>query len=178
MPSARTHGYETEVVWTGNLGTGTDSYRSYARTHEVAAVGVPPIQGSADRHFRGDADRWNPEQLLLAALAQCHLLSYLAVCAMNGVVVTAYTDRAVGTIEETGDGGGHFTEAVLRPAVTVAAAEMAEKARSLHEEAHRLCFIANSVNFPVRHEATVTVAGASRGSGTASGPGSGAAADS
>jgi len=125
--------------------------------HEVRAAGLPVIAGSADRAFRGDADRWNPELLLVGALAECHMLSYLHVCAVNGVVVTAYRDRAGGTMEETGDGGGHFTEVVLRPVVEVAAAGMAEKARSLHEEAHRLCFIANSVNFPVRHEATVTV---------------------
>jgi organic hydroperoxide reductase OsmC/OhrA len=158
MPSARQHTYETEVVWTGNLGTGTDTYRSYRRTHEVSAAGVPTIAGSSDPHFRGDADRWNPELLLLAALSQCHLLSYLHVCAVGGVVVTAYTDHATGTMEETGDGGGHFTRALLRPQVEVASPEMADKALALHAEAHRLCFIAGSVNFPVDHEATVTVA--------------------
>ena len=158
MPSARQHTYETEVVWTGNLGTGTDSYRSYRRTHEVTAAGVPMIPGSSDPHFRGDADRWNPEQLLLAALSQCHLLSYLHVCALGGVVVTAYTDRASGTMAETPDGGGHFTQATLRPAVEVASPEMAERALALHERAHALCFIASSVNFPVLHEPTVTVA--------------------
>jgi organic hydroperoxide reductase OsmC/OhrA len=159
MPPARQHSYETEVVWTGNLGTGTRSYRSYSRGHEVSAAGLPTILGSADRTFHGDAERWNPEQLLLAALSQCHLLSYLHVCAVNGVVVTGYTDRAGGTLQETGDGGGHFTEAVLRPKVEVASAGMAEKALSLHKDANRLCFIANSVNFPVRHEPTVDVAG-------------------
>lgn len=159
MPSARQHTYRTELVWTGNLGTGTDSYRSYRRTHEVTAPGTPVIAGSSDPHFRGDADRWNPEQMLLASLSQCHLLSYLHVCAVNGVVVTGYTDRADGTMAETGDGGGHFTEAVLRPEVEVAAPDMAEKALALHERAHELCFIAGSVNFPVRHEATVTVSG-------------------
>jgi len=158
MPSARQHTYATEVVWTGNLGTGTDSYRSYRRTHEVGAAGLPTIAGSADPHFRGDADRWNPEQLLLAALSQCHLLSYLHVCAVNGVVVTAYTDRADGTMTETPDGGGHFTQVTLHPAVEVADPNMAEKALALHERAHALCFIANSVNFPVHHAPTVTVA--------------------
>lgn len=157
MPSARQHTYETEVVWTGNLGTGTDSYRSYRRTHEVSADGPAPIAGSSDPHFRGDADRWNPEQLLLAALSQCHMLSYLHVCAVNGVVVTAYTDRAAGTMTETGDGGGRFTGVVLRPRVEVAEPSMAEKAVALHEDAHRLCFIASSVNFPVGHEPEVTV---------------------
>lgn len=156
MPSARTHAYETRLTWTGNLGTGTDSYRSYRRTHEVEADGPPPLAGSSDPHFRGDADRWNPEQLLLAALSQCHMLAYLHLCAVNGVVVTAYTDRASGTMEETGDGGGHFTRALLRPRVEVASGAMAEKAAALHEEAHRLCFIAASVNFPVEHEPVVT----------------------
>lgn len=158
MAAAGTHTYETEVVWTGDLGSGTSSYRSYGRTHEVRAPGVPVvIPGSSDPAFRGDADRWNPEQLQLAALSQCHLLSYLHVCAVNGVTVTAYSDRATGTMRQTPDGGGHFTEAVLHPAVEVAAPEMAAKALALHAEAHRLCFIANSVNFPVRNEATVTV---------------------
>jgi organic hydroperoxide reductase OsmC/OhrA len=158
MPSARKHFYETEVVWTGNRGTGTATYRDYGRTHEVSAEGAGTIAGSADRAFRGDADRWNPEQLLLAALSQCHMLSYLHVCAVNGVVVTAYTDRADGTMEETGDGGGHFTEVVLRPAVQVASSEMTAAAQALHKEAQRLCFIANSVNFEVRHEPSVRVA--------------------
>jgi organic hydroperoxide reductase OsmC/OhrA len=161
MASARQHRYETEVVWTGNLGTGTDSYRSYARSHEVIAPATtaPPIPGSSDPAFRGDAARWNPEQLLLASLSQCHLLAYLHLCAVNGVTVTAYTDRATGTMTETPDGSGHFTAATLRPAVEVAAPEMAAKAVALHGDAHHACFIANSVNFPVDHEPTVTVAG-------------------
>lgn len=159
MASARTHTYETEVVWTGNAGEGTATYRSYRRTHEIAATpgGAPAIPGSADPHFRGDTDRWNPEQLLLASLSQCHMLSYLHVCAMNGVVVTAYTDHATGTMEETPDGAGHFTRALLRPEVTVTSPAMADKARTLHEQAHHLCFIANSVNFPVDHEPTITI---------------------
>ncbi|SDO12127.1 OsmC family protein [Actinacidiphila guanduensis] len=159
MVAGPLHTYSTELTWTGNLGTGTDSYKSYKRTHEVSVPGLPTIEGSSDPHFHGDADRWNPEQLLLAALSQCHLLSYLHACAVGGVVVTAYTDRASGVLEVTRDGGGHFIEAVLRPAVTVAEPAMAEKAIALHEQAHRLCFIAASVNFPVRHEPTVVALG-------------------
>ncbi|WP_328913429.1 MULTISPECIES: OsmC family protein [unclassified Streptomyces] len=163
MPSHLRHSYETELVWTGNTGTGTATYRSYERSHEVRAPGVPAVLGSADPAFRGDATRWNPEQMLLAALSQCHLLAYLHLCAVNGVTVTAYTDRATGTMAQTADGGGHFTEAVLRPAVEVAEAGMTEKALALHDEAHRTCFIANSVNFPVRHEPTATVRPAAEG---------------
>jgi organic hydroperoxide reductase OsmC/OhrA len=161
MPSARQHIYRTELVWTGNVGTGTDSYRSYRRTHEVTAPGTPVIAGSADPHFRGDADRWNPEQMLLAALSQCHMLSYLHLCAVNGVVVTGYTDRAEGTMTETPDGAGHFTEAVLRPEVEVASPDMLDLAHALHERAQELCFIANSVNFPVHHAPTARPAPAS-----------------
>ncbi|MDX2847408.1 OsmC family protein [Actinacidiphila glaucinigra] len=161
MPDiSKRHTYTTEVVWTGNRGTGTSTYRGYGREHEVAAPGlpVPPIPGSSDPAFRGDPARWNPEQLLLAALSQCHMLSYLHVCTVAGVVVTSYTDRAEGTMEETGDGGGHFTRALLRPRVEVASAAMVDAAVELHAEAHRLCFIAGSVAFPVAHEAQVTVA--------------------
>ncbi|MFE9933755.1 OsmC family protein [Streptomyces sp. NPDC005533] len=153
---ARLHSYATRVTWTGNLGTGTSHYRAYARAHEVAAGELPVILGSADPTFRGDASRWNPEQLLLAALSQCHMMSYLHFCAVNGVVVTSYVDEATGTMATTGD-SGQFTEAVVHPRITVSEESMVAAAIELHEEAHRACFIANSVNFPVRHEPTVTV---------------------
>jgi organic hydroperoxide reductase OsmC/OhrA len=154
----RQHTYPTVVTWTGNQGTGTSRYNAYGRDHELAAEGPPPIQGSSDPSFRGDSSRWNPEQLLVGALSQCHMLSYLHKCAVSGVVVTGYVDRAVGTMAETRD-GGHFTEVVLRPEVTVTAQEMAETALKLHEDAHAACFIASSVNFPVRHEPVIRVAG-------------------
>ena len=151
----RTHTYELTVNWTGAADTGTSNYRAYGREHEVSAAGPPTLPGSADPTFRGDPGRWNPEQLLVASLAQCHMLSYLSLCARGGVVVTGYVDDPVGTMVETGDGGGRFTEVLLRPRVTVATAEMVERATVLHEDAHRLCFIASSVNFPVRHNPVV-----------------------
>lgn len=152
------HRYETSLRWTGNRGTGTASYRGYDRTHEVYTAGRPPLAGSSDPVFRGDADRWNPEQLLVAALSQCHLLQYLHRAAVAGVVVTAYTDTATGTMVEDGAGGGRFTEVVLRPVVTVAGPDMSATALAVHEQAHAMCFIAASVNFPVRHEPAVRVA--------------------
>jgi organic hydroperoxide reductase OsmC/OhrA len=151
------HTYDTEVTWTGDLGTGTSTYRAYDRAHEASAAGLPPILGSADPGFRGDPSRWNPEQLLVVSLSQCHMLSYLALCSMNGVVVTGYTDRAHGTMTGRADGSGHFTEVVLRPEVEVAEQGMTDKAVTLHADAHRVCFIARSVNFPVRHEPVVSV---------------------
>lgn len=146
------HSYEIDVQWTGNRGEGTSGYKSYGRDHTVSAEGKHSIEGSADRAFFGDTDRWNPEELLLAALSQCHMLSYLAEAARAGVVVMGYTDHATGVMEQTNDGGGHFTSAVLRPKVTIADPAQAELAASLHAPAAAKCFIAASVNFPVGHE--------------------------
>ncbi|MEU3709176.1 OsmC family protein [Streptomyces catenulae] len=157
MPKAREHTYRTRVVWTGDLGTGTSGYRDYDRGHEVSSEGPPPLLGTADPAFLGSAEAWNPEQLLLASLAQCHMLTYLALCSLNGVAVTGYEDLSGATMTEDGAGGGAFTEAVLRPRVRVASAAVRERALALHEEAHRKCFIANSVTFPVRCEPTVEV---------------------
>jgi organic hydroperoxide reductase OsmC/OhrA len=156
---AVTHRYEMTVQWTGNTGSGTSSYRAYGRDHEIHGDGKPVIPGSSDPGFRGDAARWSPEELLVAALSQCHMLWYLHLCSTGGVVVTGYTDTPAGTMAmDASGGGGQFTDVVLRPAVTVADPSMAEKALALHEEIGALCFIARSVNFPVRHEPTVRAA--------------------
>ena len=151
-----THNYEIAVHWTGNRGTGTSAYKAYGRDHTVTAAGLPSLLGSADRTFHGDRERWNPEQLLVTALAQCHMLSYLHMAVRVGVVVTAYTDDALGVMRQEGLGGA-FEEVLLRPLVTVAEASMVDRARSAHAEAFTHCFIANSVNFPVRHEPTIRV---------------------
>lgn len=153
------HTYEVAIEWTGNLGSGTESYRSYSRAHEVLVAGKTPIAGSSDPAFRGDPTRWNPEELLVASVAQCHMLWYLHLCVVGGVTVVDYADRAHGvmTMDASG-GGGQFTEITLRPEVTVADASMVEKARALHGDVDALCFIARSVNFPIRHEPVVRVA--------------------
>lgn len=153
-----THSYTLTTTWTGNRGTGTSGYRDYSRDAAVHVDGKPTLLASADKPFRGDPARWNPEDMLLAALSQCHLLSYLHACVEAGVVVTAYTDEATGTMQEDGRKGGSFTEVTLRPVVTVADESMIEAARAAHTQANAWCFIANSVNFPVRHEPTVRVA--------------------
>ena len=151
------HSYDVTVTWTGNLGEGTAHYRGYSRDHTVATAGRPDLLGSSDPTFHGSRDRWNPEQLLLAALSECHLLSYLHVCVDEGVVVTRYVDEATGAMTTDRDGSGRFTEVVLRPRVTVAEPGMVEAAERAHHRANRLCFIANSVSFPVRHEPEIVV---------------------
>ena len=151
----KTHAYEAEVIWTGNLGTGTSGYKAYSRDHVIRAGSKPEIPGSSDPSFRGDATRYNPEDMLVASLSACHMLWYLHLCMANKIVVEDYRDHAVGTMVETADGGGHFESVTLRPRIIVAAGGDLALAERLHEEAHAKCFIANSVNFPVRHEALV-----------------------
>ncbi|MDM8084074.1 OsmC family protein [Cellulomonas cellasea] len=154
------HTYSADVVWTGAGDTGTTSYTSYSRDHDVRIGSKPPLPGSADPAFRGDPTRYSPEELLVAALAQCHMLWFLHLAATDGVVVTGYTDRAHGTMRVEAAGHGQFTEVVLRPSVALAAGSHAtqggavDDARldALHVRAHEHCFIARSVNFPVRCE--------------------------
>lgn len=151
------HTYAVQVKWTGDLGHGTRSYRAYSRDHEISGEGKAAIAGSSDPAFRGDPTRYNPEELLVGSLSSCHMLWYLHLCAEAGVAVLDYVDQASGTMVETADGGGRFEEVVLRPRVAIAAGEDAELACRLHERAHHLCFIASSVNFPVRCEPSVRV---------------------
>ncbi|PRB72280.1 OsmC family protein [Arthrobacter sp. MYb213] len=146
------HNYQIAIEWTGNRGAGTDTYRGYGRDHIIRADGLPDISGTADPTFHGDKDRWNPEQLLLAALSQCHMLSYLHVAVTHGVVITGYQDQASGTLRLNRDNSGEFTQVVLRPQVSLADDSQRELADSLHQQANRVCFIARSVNFPVLHE--------------------------
>jgi len=150
------HRYGVSLEWTGNRGTGTQTYRGYGRDHVLRAPGLPDLPGTADPTFHGDRDRWNPEQLLLSALAQCHMLSYLHVAVKNGISVVSYGDDAEGTLRLNRDGSGEFTSVLLRPVVRISEGSP-ELATALHEEAHRLCFIARSVNFPVEHEARTVV---------------------
>jgi organic hydroperoxide reductase OsmC/OhrA len=151
------HHYAVSVAWTGNRGTGTSSYRGYGRDHIVRAAGLPELAGTADPTFHGDADRWNPEQLLLTALAQCHMLSYFHIAVKNGIVVTAYTDDAEGSMRLNRDGSGEFTSVTLHPKVSITDPSQSGLAQQLHEEAHRVCFIARSVNFPVLHEPEILI---------------------
>lgn len=152
MADAKRHSYAVRVTWTGNLGQGTSGYTTYDRSHEISAAGKPAIPGSSDPAFRGDRSRYNPEDLLVASLSACHMLWYLHLCADAKIVVADYVDDASGTMAETSDGGGHFTEVVLRPSVVIGRGGDTALATALHERAHHLCFIANSVNFQVRCE--------------------------
>ncbi len=150
-----THRYALRLDWTGANQGPTLKYETYSREYRVAIDGKPVLTGSSDPAFLGDSALINPEDMLLAALSSCHMLSYLALCARVRIAVTAYTDEASGIMGETAPRRMGFTEVTLRPRVTVASGTDLAKARALHEKAHEICFIANSVNFPVRHEAEI-----------------------
>jgi len=154
--AGRQHTYRTTLEWIGNKGTGTSDYGAYARDHTIRAGSKPALPGSSDPAFRGDAARWNPEELLVAALSACHQLSYLHLCATHGIVVTAYRDEAEGVMAENAEGGGRFTRVVLRPQVLVRAGDDLGLAERLHHDAHERCFIASSVKFQVACEPTVS----------------------
>ncbi|UJW76602.1 OsmC family protein [Rhizobium sp. SL42] len=149
------HEYKVTVTWQGNTGTGTSGYRDYGRDHVISAEGKPDILASSDVAFRGDAARWNPEDLFLASLSACHKLWYLHFCAVSGVIVTHYEDHAEGVMEIDAEGTGRFTDVLLKPRVTIKAGTYPDIAAELHAEAHEKCFIANSVNFPVRCQAEI-----------------------
>lgn len=146
------HNFAIDIRWTGNLGTGTSDYKAYTRNHVISMPDHPELLASSSPEFRGDKTRYNPEDLLVAALSSCHMLSYLHLCAVNQIVVEEYTDHATGIMIVEKGGSGHFTSVTLHPRVVISAASDENKARELHHEAHRVCFIANSVNFPVENE--------------------------
>jgi len=152
---AKQHNYSVAIKWTGNRGQGTTGYKDYDRSHTISVVGKDDISASSDTPFMGDKTKYNPEDMLVASLSSCHMLWYLHLCADAGIIVTDYTDNATAVMIQTSTGGGHFSEVTLHPVVTITDASKTEKANSLHEQAHEKCFIANSVNFPVKHESSV-----------------------
>ncbi len=153
-----THRYSATLHWDGNRGTGTARYAGYGRDFRLQIDGKPGLAGSADPAFRGDAGRHNPEDLLLGAIASCHMLTYLALCAGRGVVVVAYEDTAEATLRVDADGGGRFDAVVLRPRVQVAPGTDVDLAAALHDRAHALCFIANACSVTITHAPEIIVA--------------------
>lgn len=156
------HDYKARLIWDGNLGDGTSTYAGYGRKYRVQFEGKPELKGSADPMFRGERDAYNPEDLFVASLSACHLLSYLALCARSRVNVVAYEDDASGILKLRPDGGGSFESVTLRPVVTITPESDERRALELHDTAHDLCFIAASVAVPVYHEPRIRLADATR----------------
>lgn len=152
------HQYELSVEWTGNEGNGTLDYKSYNRNHKILAEGkYAEIMGSADPAFLGDKTKYNPEDLFLSSIAACHMLWFLHLCSSHKITVIAYLDNATGVMEEAPNGSGKFTKVMLNPQVKVAKESMIQKANELHQEAGKMCFIANSCNFDIEYNPTTTI---------------------
>lgn len=149
------HTYNSKLTWTGNQGEGTKNYKGYDRSYKVQVEGKPLIEGSSDPAFMGDPAKYNPEELFLFSLTSCHMLWYLHLCSVEGIVVTDYQDNAEGTMIEEVDGSGAFTEVTLRPEVTITDMSKKELALQLHHKANQMCFIANSCKCAVKHEALI-----------------------
>jgi len=147
--------YYSKLIWSGGALGPTESVETYSREFRAEIDGKPPLRGSADPAFHGDPTLYNPEDLLMIALSSCHMLSYLAVCAHAGITVVSYEDSAVGTLARR-DGRVKFIDVLLRPKVVLEDGSDIARAEALHEKAHNICVIVNSVNFPVRHEAEIT----------------------
>lgn len=154
---SKNHHYKVAIKWTGNLGTGTSNYNAYSRNHLVQVEGKAPIESSSDPAFRGDPNRYNPEEMMVAALSSCHMLWYLHFCAEAGIIVTSYIDKAEGTMVEDQSGSGRFTEVILKPSISLANMQMMDLANALHAKANQYCFIANSCNFPIKHHAVYSI---------------------
>jgi len=154
---AQRHDFVSRIVWTGNRGEGTRSYRGYDRAWNIELPGKAVIACSNDPLLGGDPTRMNPEDLLISALSACHMLWYLHLASNAGIVVTAYRDDPVGHGESLPNGAGRFLSAVLRPTISVREGADLDRAAELHHEVHDFCFIARSVNFPVRYEPTIRV---------------------
>jgi organic hydroperoxide reductase OsmC/OhrA len=165
-----THEYMSSIEWTGNRGVGTRSYRAYDRTWEIRTPGKATIQCSNDPVLGGDPTKPNPEDLLLSALASCHMLWYLHLASTARIVVHAYADSPLGIGETLANGAGRMLRATLRPHIVVEPGTDLAAADAIHERVHEFCFIARSVGFPVEYRATYESrdgsATAVRGAGT------------
>ncbi|AXT59159.1 OsmC family peroxiredoxin [Aquimarina sp. AD10] len=151
------HQYQATIKWTGNKGSGTSNYKEFERSHTISVAHKTDIFASSDPAFRGDKTKHNPEDLLLASLSSCHMLWYLHLCAEGGVIVVDYIDNVTGTMTEKTNGSGQFTEVILNPIITLTNHSMIQKGKELHNKANKFCFIANSVNFIVKHKPTFLV---------------------
>lgn len=149
--------FKVEINWQEKPKEELEANRRIAKNHVVCMEGKPDLPVSAAKIFKGDPNLYNPEELLLSSLASCHMMSYLYCCAQEKIEVIAYTDSAEALLETSEDGSGRVSQVTLHPIVTIANEKQMQQALELHIKANELCFIANSCNFPVLHEAKCQV---------------------
>ena len=147
------HLYTLKLDWIGN--PSVNSIKN-DRLYEIAIPGKEAFKGSADGTFYGDPSLLNPEDLLLSALSSCHMMSYFYVCRKRKIAIESYQDEPIGNLELSVDGSGRFTSVTLKPTILLKNKTQKELAQSLHHEASKLCFIANSCNFAIKVEAIIS----------------------
>ena len=155
----KNHEYHSKLTWTGNLGEGTKSYNSYSRAYSIDIENKISINGSSDPIFLGDKTKHNPEELLVSSISSCHMLWFLHLASSKGIIVLDYIDNAKGVMKENEDGSGYFESVTLNPMVTITDISRVDEANELHQQANKYCFIANSLNFKVKHHPICKVTG-------------------
>lgn len=148
------HLFKAELNWTSERSTKQSDAKFYSKSHKIVLEGKPVLDISAAKAFKGDPKLYNPEDLLLSSFVSCHMMSYLYVCSQNAIEVLEYQDQAEAILEVDSNGSGRIVEVLLRPKVIISKPELIDLALSLHQKANQLCFIANSCNFPVIHQAS------------------------
>jgi organic hydroperoxide reductase OsmC/OhrA len=133
------------------------TYNEYSREYTIHAEGKPELIGTAAPEYKGSHEHYNPEDMLIASLSACHMLSYLALAANSKIQVLSYQDQAEGSLIKDGM-SMKFNEVILKPHVVISQDSDQEKALSLHDKAHHICFIANSVNFSVLIQPQIAIA--------------------
>jgi len=145
----RDHVYTLQLNWTGDS---KENHVVNDRVYEIEIEGKPILKGSADTPFFGDGSKYNPEDLLLSSLSACHMMSFFYVCRKQGITITSYKDKPQGFLKVNIDGSGQFEKVILRPEVVIEDNKQRDMAEDLHNQAGKLCFIANSVNFEILYE--------------------------
>ena len=151
------HVFKAKLNWPLREEPVVSSATKYTKSHSIGIDGKELLKVSAAKAFKGDPSLFNPEDLLLSSVVSCHMMSYLYVCQQNGIEILSYQDDAEATLEVLDNGGGRFIEVRLFPQVIIRNKDQMTEALQLHQEANKLCFIANSCNFPILHQASCEV---------------------
>lgn len=151
------HLFKAKLNWDSEEDLISSSGKKFTKNHSIFIEGKKLLHVSAAKAFKGDPQLYNPEDLLLSSIVSCHMMSYLYVCAQKGIDIVSYQDQAEATLEVLENGSGRFIEVRLFPQVIIRNKEQITEAVLLHQKANKLCFIANSCNFPIVHQASCQV---------------------
>ena len=139
--------HHAKILWKRE--TSDFNYNTFDRTHTITYAGGVSIKSSSAPEYSGNSQYPNPEELLASALATCHMLTFLAIASKSKIVVNSYEDNAVATLDKNAEGIICVTRITLNPKITFETKPDDAKLKDLHQKAHKLCFIANSIKCEV-----------------------------